>query len=87
MAETLTSKQVAEALGIEAKQLRVFLRSPKGEGLFTRDGKAYVFTPKDVAKIKTAYDRWAKAKVEDAARKAAEASTPASDDAADETTA
>ena len=51
---TLNTKDVAEALGIEAKALRVFLRSPKGAGLFALDGKAYVFTKADVAKIKKA---------------------------------
>jgi predicted site-specific integrase-resolvase len=52
---TLDSKAVAEALGIEPKALRVFLRSGKAEGMFTRDGKAYVFTKSDVTKIKKAY--------------------------------
>lgn len=52
---TLDSKAVAEALDIEPKALRVFLRSGKAEGMFTRDGKAYVFTKADVAKIKKAY--------------------------------
>lgn len=52
---TLDSKAVAEALDIEPKALRVFLRSGKAEGMFTRDGKAYVFTKGDVAKIKKAY--------------------------------
>ena len=51
---TLNTKDVAEALGIEAKALRVFLRSPKGAGLSARDGKAYVFTKADLAKIKKA---------------------------------
>jgi hypothetical protein len=52
---TLNTKDVAEALGIEAKALRVFLRSPKAEGMFARDGKSYVFTKGDVAKIRKAY--------------------------------
>lgn len=52
---TLDSKTVAEALDIDPKALRVFLRSGKAEGMFTRDGKAYVFTKADVAKIKKAY--------------------------------
>lgn len=51
----LTSKDVATALDIDPKALRVFLRSGKAEGMFTRDGKAYVFTKADVAKIKKAY--------------------------------
>lgn len=40
----LTSKDVATALDIDPKALRVFLRTGKAEGMFTRDGKAYVFT-------------------------------------------
>jgi predicted site-specific integrase-resolvase len=52
---TLDSKAVAEALGIEPKALRVFLRSGKAEGMFSRDGKSYVFTKADVTKIKKAY--------------------------------
>ncbi|WP_142277816.1 hypothetical protein [Mycobacterium avium] len=52
---TLDSKAVAEALDIDPKALRVFLRSGKAEGMFTRDGKVYVFTKADVAKIKKAY--------------------------------
>lgn len=52
---TLDSKAVAEALDIDAKALRVFLRTGKAEGMFTRDGKAYVFTKADVAKLKKAY--------------------------------
>lgn len=51
----LTSKDVATALDIDPKALRVFLRSGKAEGMFTRDGKAYVFTKGDVGKIKKAY--------------------------------
>lgn len=54
-ASTLDSKAVAQALDIEAKALRVFLRSGKAEGMFSREGKAYVFTKADVAKIKKAY--------------------------------
>ncbi|WP_157896288.1 hypothetical protein [Mycobacteroides chelonae] len=54
-ATTLGSKDVAEAMGIEPKALRVFLRSGKADGMFTRDGKAYVFAKADVAKIKRAY--------------------------------
>jgi hypothetical protein len=52
---SLNTDDVAEALGVEAKTLRVFLRSPKGDGVSSRDGKAYVFTKADVAKIKKAY--------------------------------
>lgn len=52
---SLTSKDVAEALGIDAKALRVYLRSGKAEGLFDRDGKSYVFTKGNVAKLKKGY--------------------------------
>lgn len=75
MAETLTSKQVAETLGTDPKQLRVFLRSGNGDGLFSRDGRAYVFSPKDVSKIKAAYAKWEKARADERKAKA-EASTP-----------
>lgn len=51
----LTSKDVATALDIDPKALRVFLRTGKAEGMFTRDGKSYVFTKADVAKLKKAY--------------------------------
>lgn len=51
----MTTKDVAEALGIEAKALRVFLRSPKGEGLSSRDGKSYVFTKANLTAIRKAY--------------------------------
>ncbi|MHC9295620.1 hypothetical protein ACRCUN_24420 [Mycobacterium sp. LTG2003] len=51
----LTSKDVATALGIDPKALRVFLRTGKADGMFTRDGKSYVFTKADVAKLKKAY--------------------------------
>lgn len=77
---TLDSKAVAAELNIDAKALRVFLRSGKAEGMFTRDGKAYVFTKADVAKIKKAYaafvaDRTAKkAKADDAPEGEAKAS-------------
>lgn len=40
---------------IDPKVLRVFLRSGKAEGMFARDGKAYVFTKADVAKLKKGY--------------------------------
>lgn len=76
--DTLTTKAVAERLGTDPKTLRVFLRSGKAEGMFTRDGKAYVFTKADVTKIKKAYaafvaDR-AKAKADDAPEDEAKAS-------------
>lgn len=53
----LTSKDVAEALGITAKELRVFLRAA-GEGLSSRDGKSYVFTKANLTAIKKAYPAW-----------------------------
>jgi predicted site-specific integrase-resolvase len=74
---TLDSKAVADALGIEAKALRVFLRSGKAEGMFTRDSKAYVFTKADVAKIKKAYAIFVADRV---AAKAAKDAVAAKDD-------
>ncbi|WP_100484176.1 hypothetical protein [Mycobacteroides abscessus] len=73
----LDSKAVAEALDIEPKALRVFLRSGKAEGMFTRDGKAYVFTKADVAKIKKAYAAF----VADRAAKKAKADDTNADEA------
>lgn len=58
----LTSKDVAEALDIDPKALRVFLRSGNAEGMFTREGKSYVFNKADVAKLKKAYAAFAAAK-------------------------
>ncbi|RRR47862.1 hypothetical protein EHH44_03155 [Mycolicibacter terrae] len=52
---TLTSKDIAEALDIDPKALRVFLRSGNAEGMFTREGKSYVFAKTDVAKLKKGY--------------------------------
>ncbi|WP_431236066.1 hypothetical protein ACQ856_30270 (plasmid) [Mycolicibacterium psychrotolerans] len=48
----------------------MFLRSGKAEGMFTRDGKAYVFARVDVPKIKKAYAAFV---AERAASKAAKA--------------
>ncbi|RUP04759.1 MAG: hypothetical protein EKK34_12665 [Mycobacterium sp.] len=82
----LTTKDAAEALGITAKELRVFLRAA-GEGLSSRDGKSYVFTKANVAAIKKAYPKWvadrtaskkAKAEAKVAAQKADDA-TPVED--------
>lgn len=78
-ASNLDSKAVAEALGIEAKALRVFLRSGKAEGMFTRDGKAYVFTKADVAKLKKGYAAYV---ADREATKAAKVEAPAKDDEA-----
>ncbi|WP_445163218.1 hypothetical protein ACTXG5_08330 [Mycobacterium sp. Dal123C01] len=73
---TLNTKDVAEALGIEPKTLRVFLRSPRGAGLFERDGKAYVFSKADVARIKKAYAAWVADRAAAKASKDDEAKAP-----------
>lgn len=54
----LDSKAVAAELKIDAKALRVFLRSGKADGMFSRDGKSYVFTKANVTAIKKAYPAW-----------------------------
>ena len=59
---TLDTKAIAAALDIDPKALRVFLRSGKAEGMFSRDGKAYVFARVDVPKIKKAYAAWVDAR-------------------------
>jgi len=66
-ASALDSKAVADALGITAKELRVFLRAA-GEGMSSRDGKSYVFTKANLAAIKKAYPAWVKERA--ASRKA-----------------
>jgi hypothetical protein len=84
-ATPMTSKDVAEALNISAKELRVFLRSPAGEGLSSREGKSYVFTKADLAKIRKAYPAWVKERAASKAAKAeakkADADTTPADDA------
>ncbi|KUI04450.1 hypothetical protein [Mycobacterium sp. IS-3022] len=76
----LSSKDVAEALGITAKELRVFLRAA-GEGLSSRDGKSYVFTKANVAAIKKAYPKWL---ADRTAARAAKAEAKAAAEKADE---
>ncbi len=73
----LTSKDVAEALDITPKELRVFLRAA-GDGMSSRDGKSYVFTKANVAAIKKAYPAWV---AERAAARVAKAEPVADDEA------
>lgn len=71
--ETLTTKQVAEALGTDPKTLRVFLRA-SADYTAVGSGKRYSFTTKDVGPMKTRFTKWAK---ERAAAKAEAATPPA----------
>jgi hypothetical protein len=61
----LSTKQVAEAIGTDAKTFRVFLRSQE---LGVGAGKRYAFEQKDVAPLKTKFNAWTKER--EAARKA-----------------
>lgn len=56
--KTLTSKDVAEQIGTDAKSLRVFLRTPQGKALVTKEGKSYVFKPADVAKVRKGFEAY-----------------------------
>lgn len=73
-APTLSTKDVAEAIGTDPKTLRVFLRSGMADGSFTREGKSYVFTKSNVPALKTKFSKWTKdraaSKVEREAAKA-----------------
>ncbi|SKI02284.1 hypothetical protein [Mycobacteroides abscessus] len=61
----LSTKDVAEKLGTDAKTLRVFLRASKhGVG----SGKRYEFTGKDVPTLKAKFTKWTAER--DAAKKA-----------------
>jgi hypothetical protein len=51
----LTSEGVATALDIDPKGSVCSSARTRPKACFTRDGKAYVFTKADVAKIKNAY--------------------------------
>lgn len=54
-APALSTKDVAEKLGTDAKTLRVFLRaSNHGVG----SGKPYEFSAKDVAGLKAKFTKW-----------------------------
>jgi hypothetical protein len=66
---TLSTKQVAEAIGTDAKTFRVFLRSQE---LGVGAGKRYAFEQKDVAPLKKKYNAWVKER-EEKAKAAAEA--------------
>jgi RNA binding exosome subunit len=61
--QVLSTKQVAEAIGTDAKTFRVFLRQSKqGVG----SGKRYAFEQKDVAPLKKKYNAWVKEREEKA---------------------
>ncbi|OLF04710.1 hypothetical protein BLA60_39505 [Actinophytocola xinjiangensis] len=88
--ETLTTKQIAEALGTTPRELRVFLRASsdyQGVG----SGKRYAFETKDVGPMKTRFETWrkerdeAKAAAKEAAAKVEEPA-PADDDEVEEIT-
>lgn len=66
--ETLTTKQIAEALETTPKELRVFLRASKDYSNAGAGGR-YAFAPKDVGPMKTRFTAWRKER--DEARKAA----------------
>lgn len=83
----LSTKDIATALDIDAKALRVFLRAA-GEGMSSRDGKSYVFSKANLTAIKKAYPAWVKdretTRPAKAAAKAAEAVTADDDVTTDE---
>lgn len=58
----LTTKDVAEKIGTDAKTFRVYLRSA-GIGKDEATGR-YAFTTKDVAKLKKDFTAWQKARTE-----------------------
>ncbi|MGQ4619090.1 hypothetical protein [Nocardia sp. R7R-8] len=58
-AETLSTKQVAEALGTDPKTLRVFLRA-SDDYEAVGAGSRYSFTAKDVGPMKTRFAKWLK---------------------------
>lgn len=73
----LSASDVAEQLGITAKELRVFLRADGTYKPVTASGGRgrYAFNKADVAKIKKAYAAWVAAratKAKEAAEKVAE---------------
>ena len=67
--ETLTTRQVAEALGTDPKTLRVFLRA-SDDYQAVGAGSRYAFTTKDVGPMKTRFAKWLRDR---AATKAAKA--------------
>lgn len=85
--ETLTTKQIAEALGTTPRELRVFLRASsdyQGVG----SGKRYAFETKDVGPMKTRFETWRKERDEAkaAAKEAAKAEESTTDDEVEEIT-
>lgn len=81
-ADTLTTRQVAEALGTDPKTLRVFLRA-SDDYQAVGAGSRYSFTPKDVGPMKTRFAKWTKEREAAKAARAeeAKASTPSNDEA------
>ncbi|MEV0343667.1 hypothetical protein AB0H49_32105 [Nocardia sp. NPDC050713] len=71
-AETLTTKQIAEALGTDPKTLRVFLRA-SDDYEAVGAGSRYSFTTKDVGPMKTRFMKWTKEREATKAAKKAEA--------------
>lgn len=57
--ETLTTRQVADALSTDPKTLRVFLRASTDYQAVSA-GSRYTFTAKDVGPMKTRFARWLK---------------------------
>ncbi|UQS27559.1 hypothetical protein L1857_34570 [Amycolatopsis thermalba] len=80
--ETLTTKQVAEALGTTPKELRVFLRASEHYSNAGSGGR-YAFAPKDVGPMKTHFTTWKKER-EEARQAARVAAEPEVEDVADE---
>jgi hypothetical protein len=81
--ETLTTKQIAEALGTTPRELRVFLRASKDYSNAGSGGR-YAFATKDVGPMKTRFTAWQKDREE--ARKAAVEKAAAEAQAAEEST-
>jgi hypothetical protein len=61
--ETLTTKQVADAIGTTARELRVFLRAST-DYQAVGAGKRYAFDTNDIGPMKTRFDVWRKARDE-----------------------
>lgn len=87
---TLTTKQVADAIGTTPRELRVFLRA-SSDYQAVGAGKRYAFDTKDIGPMKTRFDVWRKAR--DEAKAAAklvatkqESPAPTPEDVQEETT-
>lgn len=62
MATELTSAQVAEKLGTDARNLRKFLRSPSNTFEPVGQGKRYAFDPAEFPLLKQLFEAWSKGK-------------------------